>query len=256
MSWARLDDKFHGNPKVMAAGLPALGLYALGLSYSADQLTDGQVPRKLVTGWPGWSAAARQLVEVGLWETTEGGWQVHDYCDWNPSRDQVLRDRRSGSKRKQKARDNGVTPAGQIPESGRSHTGRTPGIRPDSGVTLDPRPDPVPDAALQAASFPPNPPPGDSPNEAAPRAVAETCPICRRVFIGSYSEHQCAPVNRPPQHLGSLLPRRKLSKADRAAAEAELAEMERAKAEHGPVSLPPDLAQLDAKLRGGDRLSS
>ena len=110
VAWAKLDDKFHGNPKVLEAGLPALGLYVLGLSYCADQLTDGQLSRKVVAGWKGWKPAADELVRVGLWEATAQGYRVHDYLDWNPSREHLLRERADAAERKRVFRERRTTP--------------------------------------------------------------------------------------------------------------------------------------------------
>jgi len=87
MSWARLDDHFHDHPKVMAKSLAAVGLYALGLSYCADQSTEGFIPAQVVMGWDRWRAASDELLEgPALWERADGGYRVHDYLDWNPSR--------------------------------------------------------------------------------------------------------------------------------------------------------------------------
>ncbi len=95
MPWARLDDRFHVNPKVVGLSIEAVGLYVLALSYCADQLTDGRVPG----GWAktlGGSRAKRiigELVDHDLWQAVEGDWLVHDYLDFNPPREQVLRER-------------------------------------------------------------------------------------------------------------------------------------------------------------------
>lgn len=100
MVWARLDDKFHTHPKVaeldptpvmaplMAA---ALGLHMLALSWCADQLTDGIVPRTQPARLIGGAVdnLIEELVRVGLWEKKGRGYFVHDYLDYNPSRAQV-----------------------------------------------------------------------------------------------------------------------------------------------------------------------
>jgi hypothetical protein len=96
MGWARLDDHFHGNPKVLETDLAALGLYALGLSYCNDHLTDGYLSHAAVVSLhPAgpWKAATRELVRAGLWEVVEGGHLVHDYLHWNDSRELVLAQR-------------------------------------------------------------------------------------------------------------------------------------------------------------------
>lgn len=120
MTWARLDDTFHHHPKPMKATLSALGLFALGLSYAADNKTRGRLPEKWVLGRivGDDQTAPQQLVEVGLWSREEGEYVIHDYHDYNLTPEE-LDELRSGSReRKQKQRDverdiyvtDGVTP--------------------------------------------------------------------------------------------------------------------------------------------------
>ena len=96
MPWARLDDKFHSHPTTWMVGLEANGLFARGLSYCADQLTDGFMPEQWV--WSNIPATSRSkdprgiilsLEEAGLWERIEGGWRIPDYLNYNPSRNEV-----------------------------------------------------------------------------------------------------------------------------------------------------------------------
>jgi hypothetical protein len=147
VAWAKLDDKFHGNPKVLQAGLPALGLYVLGLSYCADQLTDGQLSRKVVAGWKGWKPAADDLVRAGLWEETPRGYRVHDYLDWNPSREQLQRERADAAERKRLFRER------------RTDAGQNANATGDSGPPVPkPVPKPVPGVTEVTPGTPPNPP--------------------------------------------------------------------------------------------------
>jgi hypothetical protein len=145
MPWGRLDDKFYSHPKILAVGLAPAGLYSIGLSYSAAQLTDGHIPVSAVTNFTGWKSAARRLVEGHLWEVAEGGWRVHDYLDWNPSREQVLGERQAAAVRKRASK--------QQPESGRIPA--TPeGARTPVSTPLHATPD-VPNGTPWT---PPNPP--------------------------------------------------------------------------------------------------
>ena len=92
MAWVRLDDQFTDHPKVVAAGPLAAWLYVCGLTYCARHLTDGLIPvaqvRQMAASGAGKLAAA--LVAVGLWEEAPGGYRVHDYLEYNPTRAQVL----------------------------------------------------------------------------------------------------------------------------------------------------------------------
>lgn len=114
MTWVRYDDKFHSHPKLARLEgyqLPCVGLHLLASSWSADHLTDGHVPRSqifklcgdlsdlLPSGQP-WEIV-NELLDAELFdECSEHGtgekiscYLVHDYLEYNPSREQVLAER-------------------------------------------------------------------------------------------------------------------------------------------------------------------
>ncbi|BBZ44733.1 hypothetical protein [Mycobacterium parmense] len=104
--WSKLDDKLHSHQKARKAALEAMGLWAVCLSYCGDQLTDGFVAAWYVATWvPGRKgvAIADRLVAAGLWERAERdgeqGWQVHDYLDFNKSREWVVANREATAQR-------------------------------------------------------------------------------------------------------------------------------------------------------------
>ena len=91
VTWVRLDDNFPGHRKVLAASPEALWLHIEGLCYCAHQQTDGAIPSTALTkltrfSKPKAARLAARLVEAGLWEVNGTGWMVHDYLDYNPSR--------------------------------------------------------------------------------------------------------------------------------------------------------------------------
>lgn len=77
MTWVKLDDKFHSNPKVLEAGLAAAGLYARALSYCGDHLTDGVVPSSWLNAVEDATAAIETLTEHGFWEPIRKGDRRH-----------------------------------------------------------------------------------------------------------------------------------------------------------------------------------
>lgn len=100
MPWARLDDKFHSHPTTWQVGLESIGLFALGLSYAAEHLTDGWLPEEWV--WSRVPATSRnkdprgviqRLEDARLWERIEGGWMIVEYLVYNPSKAQVEAER-------------------------------------------------------------------------------------------------------------------------------------------------------------------
>jgi len=102
MSWARLDDDFLHHPKVADAGPVATALHMRAIVYCCKYKTDGLITRRQLPRILDWTEdeddfagrppdnrdLARRLVNAGLWdEHPEGGWVIHDFLDYNPSRE-------------------------------------------------------------------------------------------------------------------------------------------------------------------------
>lgn len=144
MPWGKMDDKFHRNEKVrklrkQRGGREALGVWVFWWSWCLDdpELT-GCIPSGELSRED--ERSALLLVDVGLWDKTDAGYQFHDFNEYNPTREQVearreadrLRqeEKRKRDKGRESRRDNGV-----------SHTGN----QGDVASTRDPvpsRPDP------------------------------------------------------------------------------------------------------------------
>lgn len=99
-----MDDGFADHPKLLKAGPLAKALFIDGLCYAARHLTDGHLPQAQVraiiaTGYR--RQTVTLLVEAGLWAPTEGGYQIHDYLEYQPSARSVRRQRESNTERQQ-----------------------------------------------------------------------------------------------------------------------------------------------------------
>jgi hypothetical protein len=76
----RLDDGFHGDPKVVAAGNAAVGLYCRALTWSHCYQTDGILDLEAAGRIGGTSRDLCRLVEVGLLEDLgDGRYQIVGY---------------------------------------------------------------------------------------------------------------------------------------------------------------------------------
>lgn len=95
MPWLRLDDQFSTNAKILAAGKDGRELYFSALGHAARNLTDGFIDARLLRQIAAMfevyepEPAVKNLVDAGLWEVCEGGWRIHDYLEYNPSREEV-----------------------------------------------------------------------------------------------------------------------------------------------------------------------
>jgi hypothetical protein len=112
MTWVRIDDHLHAHPKFRAAWdtEPAsVGLELFALSHSAAYLTDGLVDERFVRQWFAGTSRRRRavsaLVDTRLWVPADGGgWRIHDYLDYNESREEIQRRRRADVVRKRTTR--------------------------------------------------------------------------------------------------------------------------------------------------------
>lgn len=88
MPWFRIDDDATFNQKVMAAGNEGFGAFVRMGAWSMHNLTDGFVredvadaiaPRKVID----------RLISAGMLHRLDGGYQIHDHLDRNPSAEQI-----------------------------------------------------------------------------------------------------------------------------------------------------------------------
>lgn len=127
MTWARIDDRFHGNPKVLRAWHTepaAVGLYVMGITYCAQHETDGLVHDWFVLSLlPAKTArekSVRCLVQAKLWAPVDDGWEIPDYLEFNPSHEYLEerrtteRERRKAARRSQRDRTLHATPAQRV----------------------------------------------------------------------------------------------------------------------------------------------
>lgn len=85
VAWVRVDDKFPLHPKALRAGLEAVGLWLIGCCWSSAYETDGHLPEHVIPTLSGSRPELVQsLLDAGLWDRTDGGYQIHDFLVYNP----------------------------------------------------------------------------------------------------------------------------------------------------------------------------
>ena len=141
MAWVKIDDHFDEHPKIAQAGPLAVAVWLAGLAYCNRNLTDGFIPWSKAQGLVSWQFLGAEsddprgrkrytvaltcghvgedvetpfvvdcLLDAGLWEEVDGGYLVHDYLDYQPSKEQVLAERHATKDRVSRWRErNGVT---------------------------------------------------------------------------------------------------------------------------------------------------
>ncbi|HYW88570.1 MAG TPA: hypothetical protein VFB50_12420 [Chloroflexota bacterium] len=97
MVWVRLEDDIDEHPKLAAIDDHAFAVYVCGLAYCNRQLTDGFIPTGIGLTLRHCGGKAKQaimaLTRARLWEPVAGGWRVHDFLDYQPSREKVAAER-------------------------------------------------------------------------------------------------------------------------------------------------------------------
>jgi hypothetical protein len=115
--WTKLDDGILDHPKIAQVGTLGFAWFVAGLVYCNRNLTDGFIPysigHRLLTGEHAdtngqlWRVGLSSgmvgrdlgeaapiiiagLLEAGLWTETAGGFRVHDFNDYNPTKAEVL----------------------------------------------------------------------------------------------------------------------------------------------------------------------
>lgn len=99
MTWFKVDDKLAFHPKAVAAGNSAMGLWIRAGAWSADQLTDGHIPKTIVTSLGGKPADTKRLIAAGLWIEEPNGYRMHDWHHYQPLREEaetVITGKRAG----------------------------------------------------------------------------------------------------------------------------------------------------------------
>jgi hypothetical protein len=104
--WVRIDENAMDHPKIGSLPDGAFRLWVQGLAYCQKHLTDGAMTTLAVRSLLAFSPKRHAvLVTHGLWDETASGVQVHDYLEWNDSREHVMSLRTAAKERMKRARD-------------------------------------------------------------------------------------------------------------------------------------------------------
>ena len=155
MPWARFEDDYLGNQKLARLSTAAIALDLAAIIYSARELRDGLLSLTdvetiaVLIHIRAWRRPAVELVRVNRWESTDDGFTIHDYLEYQPSRAQILAQREDDRIRKRRGAQTTNArriPAGVVPDS--ENTPGAPG----------PGPGPGPGFPTGIPGAPPNPP--------------------------------------------------------------------------------------------------
>lgn len=150
MTWVKLDDGFADHPKVVALSDSAFRAHVSALCYASRQLTDGFIPEEVALKWAPVAHIALLLARK-LWDRVEGGFQIHDYLEYQVSKQRVQNWREGNRARQERwynaSRQKVLTPLGQRLISAGSHDPnavRSNGDHPNAVTNAAPSPSPSP----------------------------------------------------------------------------------------------------------------
>lgn len=122
MTYVKVDDDIFLNPKMIAVSSGAKLLYIASICYSGSSLTDGFIPKNAPpifgaqAGITSTAKAVKELVEVGLWDVAERGYQVRNYLEYNESSEKVEAKRKAARERmNHKRNENDVERSREVP---------------------------------------------------------------------------------------------------------------------------------------------
>jgi hypothetical protein len=111
VAWAKFDDSFYDHPKIMQVleeEPMAMVLFVRAATYCARHLTDGCLRRNVIESLVPLQrdreVQVKALIDAGLLYDHEGRFYIHDYLDYNPSRDETAEKRERDRVRKEEAR--------------------------------------------------------------------------------------------------------------------------------------------------------
>ncbi len=152
MAWVRIDDSFADHPKIASAGPLGMALQVAALCYCNRYLTDGFIPMAVAPRLVYFEGLADpldvidRLIEAGIWVEVQGGYQIHDYLEYQPSKSEVeeTREKRRAAGAKG-GRSRGQASGQAKPKQSAKHDAEQIGSKADSESGAKSNPVPVPD---------------------------------------------------------------------------------------------------------------
>jgi hypothetical protein len=109
--WVRLDDRFPNHPKVITLTNLAFRTHVEAMCYCGQYTTGGWITSAAVSAR---RAAVDELVAAGLWAPSGDGYQLHDWADYNPTREQIEQRRKAARARQQRHRSRNADDDGDV----------------------------------------------------------------------------------------------------------------------------------------------
>lgn len=153
MTWARFDDASYDHPKIVDAASrldspnpinECFGAWARMIVWSCKTLTDGRVPLAIAMAIASSKTVLATLCQSGLLHEVGGGYQLHDFADYQPDSVEERKKRADLSdKRREAGRKGGLARAGKTVAIARAIARKKPSKK-LAIAKQNPSPDPDP----------------------------------------------------------------------------------------------------------------
>lgn len=144
VTWVKIDDAFAEHPKIAGLSDGAFRTHVSAMCYAARRDTDGVIPHGVLRLY-GWGRDFDELVAARVWEEHPDGVAIHDFLEFNPSREQKEKDRAAARERMEQVRQKRARSSGGV-------RANNPGNSLYPVPVPDPLPDPVPGPGSSAAA--------------------------------------------------------------------------------------------------------
>lgn len=152
MTWFKVDDRSHHNPKVLAAGNEAWGAFCRAGAWASENLTDGLIPE----------AAAHSIAKRKIWKKllecelvveSQRGYEIPKFLEYNPCATEVLERKAEVSRKRAEQGRLGGLQSGETRRSKRSKTEANDEAKPKQTTkqTGSPDPDPIEDPVFSGS---------------------------------------------------------------------------------------------------------
>lgn len=100
LPWVRMDTQWPHNPKFLVLveekRWRAIAVYWGSIAWSGAQGLNGYLPAYALPMIHSTKREAAELVDAALWDLAQGGWDIHDWADYQPSTEEhALRSERA-----------------------------------------------------------------------------------------------------------------------------------------------------------------
>ncbi|MCT2042634.1 hypothetical protein M3D15_04700 [Pseudoclavibacter alba] len=144
MTWFKVDDQIASHVKVVTAGNAAMGLWVRAGAWCCANLTDGFVHADAARMLGGQDADIQALIDADLWVSVPGGYQFHDWAEYQPTAASERSRREKDRIRKRKEREAAKAKV-EVGADGRFTSKRkSSGMSERTGDRRPPLPDPDP----------------------------------------------------------------------------------------------------------------